>query len=68
LHHERYGANFGLYFNVWDRLMATNHEEYEERFELATRDPVAVAETPRAQASGVPAEPKPLIPSRIVRA
>jgi len=36
LHHEKLKANFGLYFNVWDRLMGTNHAEYEQRFELAT--------------------------------
>lgn len=36
LHHEKYTANFGLYFNVWDRLMKTNHRDYEKRFELAT--------------------------------
>jgi len=36
LHHEKYQANFGLYFNVWDRLMGTNHAEYEHRFELAS--------------------------------
>jgi Delta7-sterol 5-desaturase len=42
LHHEKFQANFGLYFNVWDRLMGTNHPEYERRFELATgRRPVA---------------------------
>ncbi|HTU88709.1 MAG TPA: sterol desaturase family protein [Gemmataceae bacterium] len=32
LHHEKFRANFGLYFNVWDRLMGTNHREYESRF------------------------------------
>jgi sterol desaturase/sphingolipid hydroxylase (fatty acid hydroxylase superfamily) len=36
LHHEKFRANFGLYFNVWDRLMGTNHPEYEGRFERAT--------------------------------
>lgn len=36
LHHEKLQANFGLYFNVWDRLMGTNHRDYEQRFELAT--------------------------------
>jgi lathosterol oxidase len=32
LHHEKFRANFGLYFNVWDRLMGTNHPDYEHRF------------------------------------
>jgi Delta7-sterol 5-desaturase len=35
LHHEKFGANFSLYFNVWDRLMGTNHQNYEQRFEQA---------------------------------
>jgi sterol desaturase/sphingolipid hydroxylase (fatty acid hydroxylase superfamily) len=34
-HHERFRANYGLYFNVWDRLMGTNHPDYEGRFERA---------------------------------
>jgi lathosterol oxidase len=32
-HHEVFNANYGLYFNFWDRLMGTNHARYEERFE-----------------------------------
>lgn len=36
LHHEKFRANYGLYFNVWDRLMATNHSTYELRFAQAT--------------------------------
>ncbi len=35
-HHEKFQANYSLYFNIWDRLMGTNHPEYEQRFELAT--------------------------------
>jgi lathosterol oxidase len=34
-HHETNRANFGLYFNYWDRLMGTNHTRYAERFEEA---------------------------------
>ena len=36
LHHEKFRGNYSLYFNVWDRLMGTNHRSYEERFALAT--------------------------------
>lgn len=43
LHHEKVNGNYGLYFNVWDRLMATNHPDYETRFAQA--------------AGGLPAEP-----------
>ena len=35
LHHEKFRTNFGLYFNVWDRLIGTNHPEYEVRFDRA---------------------------------
>ncbi len=38
LHHEKFRGNYGLYFNFWDRLMGTNHPEYESRFrEVAGR-------------------------------
>ncbi len=29
-------ANYGLFFNVWDRLLGTNHTGYEERFGRVT--------------------------------
>jgi lathosterol oxidase len=32
MHHESFRANYGLYFNFWDRLLGTNHPQYEERF------------------------------------
>jgi sterol desaturase/sphingolipid hydroxylase (fatty acid hydroxylase superfamily) len=32
MHHECFRTNFGLYFNVWDRLLGTNHPRYAERF------------------------------------
>lgn len=35
-HHEKMRGNYGLYFNVWDRLMGTNHADYESRFEEVT--------------------------------
>ncbi|MEM1357350.1 MAG: sterol desaturase family protein, partial [Bacteroidota bacterium] len=28
--HQDGRYNFGLYFNVWDRLLGTNHPSYEE--------------------------------------
>lgn len=37
LHHQHGGANFGLYFRWWDRLMGTEHPDYAARFEQATR-------------------------------
>jgi sterol desaturase/sphingolipid hydroxylase (fatty acid hydroxylase superfamily) len=41
LHHEKVRGNYGLYFNVWDRLLGTNHPDYEARFERATTHPAA---------------------------
>jgi hypothetical protein len=38
-HHEKFRANFGLYFNVWDRLMGTNHRDYEHRLAQAAAGP-----------------------------
>jgi Delta7-sterol 5-desaturase len=35
-HHQKTNWNFGLYFNVWDRLMGTNHPHYEATFEAHT--------------------------------
>jgi sterol desaturase/sphingolipid hydroxylase (fatty acid hydroxylase superfamily) len=36
MHHEKMRGNYGLYFNVWDRLMGTNHADYERRFREVT--------------------------------
>jgi Delta7-sterol 5-desaturase len=38
LHHEDFRSNYGLYFNIWDRWMGTNHRYYVERFRQATAD------------------------------
>ena len=32
MHHQHIRMNYGLYFNFWDRLMGTNHPQYEARF------------------------------------
>ncbi len=47
MHHENMRGNFGLYFNFWDRLMRTNHPDYERRFvEVTSRPPATAAEAP----------------------
>jgi Delta7-sterol 5-desaturase len=43
MHHEFFKGNYGLYFNLWDRWMGTNHREYEARFEQVT----SVSRVPR---------------------
>jgi lathosterol oxidase len=37
MHHESMHGNYGLYFNFWDRLMRTNHTDYETRFHEVTQ-------------------------------
>ncbi|MDB6139984.1 MAG: fatty acid hydroxylase family protein [Verrucomicrobiaceae bacterium] len=41
MHHEKMRGNYGLYFNVWDRIMGSNHAEYEKRFREVTSRPAA---------------------------
>jgi sterol desaturase/sphingolipid hydroxylase (fatty acid hydroxylase superfamily) len=36
MHHRLTKCNYGLYFNIWDRLMKTNHPEYEKSFDEMT--------------------------------
>jgi lathosterol oxidase len=33
MHHQHNRGNFGLYFNIWDKLMNTNDRNYEKKFE-----------------------------------
>lgn len=33
MHHHYGKGNYGLYFNIWDRLLRTNHRNYEKEFE-----------------------------------
>lgn len=33
MHHKVSNCNYSLYFNFWDRVMGTNHPEYDQYFE-----------------------------------
>jgi sterol desaturase/sphingolipid hydroxylase (fatty acid hydroxylase superfamily) len=33
LHHKYVNYNYSLYFNIWDRLMGTNHPRYTQEYE-----------------------------------
>ncbi len=33
MHHRYTNQNFGLYFSFWDRIMKTNHKEYEQQYD-----------------------------------
>ncbi len=36
MHHQYVRGNYGLYFNFWDRLMKTQNENYNQRYEEIT--------------------------------
>lgn len=36
MHHSRVNCNYSLYFNIWDRLMGTNHVHYEKEYDRVT--------------------------------
>lgn len=38
MHHKYSRYNYGLYFNLWDRWMGTNHPKYTEEFVDAKKD------------------------------
>ncbi len=38
MHHSHFNCNYGIYFNIWDKIMKTNHEKYHDTFdEIAKR-------------------------------
>jgi lathosterol oxidase len=57
-HHQRMKWNFGLYFNVWDRLLGTNHPQYEATYEAITQPsaPTSLPEEPGRSAPALAAE------------
>ena len=47
MHHRLVNCNYGLYFNVWDLLMKTNHTKYQEEFErVAASERVEIEPSP----------------------
>lgn len=41
MHHKNGNANFGLYFNIWDTIMGTNHKNYLAKFdEVVNREKI----------------------------
>lgn len=41
MHHQYGKGNYGLYFNLWDRLLGTNHPLYEQTFNQVVSRPKA---------------------------
>jgi Delta7-sterol 5-desaturase len=48
MHHEKMRGNYGIYFNIWDRLMGTNHQDYESRFREVTQRSSSGSQAPGA--------------------
>ncbi len=38
MHHRLLKCNYGFYFNFWDRIMHTNHQDYESSFDLVVEN------------------------------
>lgn len=53
MHHKYFNCNYGLYFNIWDRLMGTNHAKYKETFREVTNRLPEEAQEVRPQSAGV---------------
>ena len=45
MHHEKMRGNYDLYFKILDRLMGTNHPDYEARFREVTSRPVTTSKS-----------------------
>ncbi|PJJ83621.1 sterol desaturase family protein [Mucilaginibacter auburnensis] len=63
MHHKYVKYNFGLYFNLWDKWMKTNHPKYEEHFEKVVNQRDAAKVEP--QDNIVASENAPVIPAAV---
>lgn len=56
MHHKYYNCNYGLYFNIWDRIMGTNHSNYFQTFEeVKSRNPNVVEQSIKVSSKLTPA-------------
>jgi sterol desaturase/sphingolipid hydroxylase (fatty acid hydroxylase superfamily) len=53
MHHNKVNCNYSLYFNIWDRIMKTNHPDYDKTF-------IKVQENIKNNAHEHRIEPRPL--------
>ena len=49
LHHKYVNCNYSLYFNIWDRIMGTNHARYHDEFEEVVKRRQEGAETAKSE-------------------
>lgn len=62
MHHSKVNCNYGLYFNIWDRLLGTNHKDYDKTFEevKARQALTEDALTEMGMVKGLPKQPEPV--------
>jgi sterol desaturase/sphingolipid hydroxylase (fatty acid hydroxylase superfamily) len=53
MHHQYVHCNYGLYYNLWDRLMGTNHARYDEEFERVKAQAAAAPDGPTERVAPV---------------
>lgn len=52
MHHRYVHCNYGLYFNIWDRLMGTNHPRYEKEYDrVCSKRPASEVMAPTVESS-----------------
>lgn len=49
MHHKFVNCNYGLYFNIWDSVMGTNHPKYHEEFENGVKRRQALKNNTQAE-------------------
>ncbi len=53
MHHHHIHCNYGLYYNLWDRLVGTNHARYDEEFERVKARAAMVKEEAKPESGRV---------------
>ncbi|MDB6071628.1 MAG: sterol desaturase family protein [Verrucomicrobiales bacterium] len=49
---QKLKGNYGLYFNIWDRIMGTNLPDYETRFREVMSRPAPKSNRPATTSAG----------------
>lgn len=50
MHHQYFKGNYSLYFTMWDRLMGTLHQDYDNRFEQVNSETILLRKTKKQHA------------------
>ena len=50
MHHSHVNCNYSLYWNIWDRVMGTNHPDYHDYFDAVAERRAAAKKAARLEA------------------